>query len=159
MLQVGKLKTIGRVASMILLLMSTMGPWFTDSHPATEETCFHPLVWQGNGYCTCLVSFMAAIGQAIKPGHSGLWLLCLPPVLPFLSTLLLLLSGERRWLWGSHLAAWGLVAIYSLFLFVGYWYRHPELILWGAGLCGGVAVAMLAGEILVGKPPTLNESP
>jgi hypothetical protein len=57
------------------------------------------------------------------------------------------------------LAAWGLVAIYSLFLFVGYWYRHPELILWGVGLCGVVAVAMLAGEILVGKPPTLNESP
>jgi len=159
MLRVGKLKTVARVVPLVLLLVTTMGPWFIDSHPATEESCSPPLVWQGNGYCACLVSFMAAIGLAVKPGHHGLWFLCLPPALPFLSTLLLLLSGERRWLWVCHLAAWGLAAIYSLFLFVGYWYRHPALILWGAGLCGVVAVAILVGEILVGKLPTLNESP
>jgi len=159
MLRVGKLKTVGRVASLVLLLVATMGPWFADSHPATEETCSHPLVWLGSGHCACLVSLMAAIGEAVKPGHSSLWLLCLPPALPFLSTLLLLLSGERRWLWVCHLAAWGLVAIYSLFLFVGHWYSHPALMLWGAGLCGVVAVAILVGEILVGKSPTLNESP
>jgi len=158
MLRVGKPKTVGRVAALVLLLVTTMGPWFIDSHPATEESCAPPLVWQGNGYCACLVAFMAAIGQAVKPGHSGLWLLFLPPALPILSTLLLLLSGERRWLWVCHLAAWGLAAIYSLFLFVVYWYRHPALILWGAGLCGVVAAAMLVGEILVGKSPTLNES-
>jgi hypothetical protein len=159
MLRVGKPKTVGRVASLILLLMTTMGPWFIDNHPATEESCSPPLVWQSNGYCACLVSFMATIGLAVKPGHIALWLLCLPPALPFLSTLLLLLGGERRWLWVCHLAAWGVVAIYSLFLFVGYWYRHPALILWGAGLCGVVAITILVGEILVGKHTTLNESP
>lgn len=158
MLQVDKLKNIGRVAPLILLLVTTMGPWFIDSHPATQESCSPPLVWQGNGYCACLVSFMTALGQAVKPGHSGLWLLCLPPALPFLSTLLLFLCGERRWLWILHVAGWGLVAFYSLFLFVGYWYRHSVLILWGAGFCGVMAVAILVGEILVGRSPALSET-
>ncbi|MBV6451449.1 MAG: hypothetical protein MHPDNHAH_02187 [Anaerolineales bacterium] len=158
MLRVGKLKIVGRVAPLVLLLVTTMGPWFIDSHPATEESCSPPFVWQGNGYCACLVSFAAAIGLAVKPGHSVLWLLLLPLALPFLSALLLLLRGERRSLRVCHLAAWGLVAIYSLFLFVGYWLRHPALILWGAGFCGMVAVAILVGEILAGKSPNLNES-
>ena len=159
MLQISKLKTVGRIAPLVLLLVTMIRPWFIDSHPATEETCSPPLVWQGNGYCACLVSFMSAIRQAVKPGHSALWLVCLPLALPFLSTLFLLLSGERRWLRVYHLAAWGLLAICSLFLFVAYWYRQPALILWGAGLCGVVAVATLIGEILVGKSATRNESP
>ena len=158
-LRVRKLKTVSRVASLVLLLVTTMGPWFADSHPATEESCSHPLVWLGSGHCACLISLVAAIEQAAKPGNSVLWVLCLPPALPFLSTLLLLLSGERRWLWVCHLAAWGLAAIYSLFVFVGHWYLHPVLVLWGAGLYGVVAVGILVGEIRVGKTPTLNESP
>jgi len=167
MLRVRKLKTVSRVASLVLLLVTAMGPWFAESHPATEESCSYrsgdaglrPRVWLGSGHCACLISLVAAIEQAAKPGNSALWVLCLPPALPFLSTLLLLLSGERRWLWVCHLAAWGLVAIYSLFVFVGHWILHPVLVLWGAGLYGVVAVAMLVGEIRVGKSPTLNESP
>lgn len=158
MLRSGKLKTVDRLAPLVFVLLTTPGPWFIDSHPATEESCSEPFIWQGNGYCACQVSFLAAIGQAVKPGHTALWLLALPPALPFLSTLLLSLGGERRWLWLCHLAAWGLAAVYSLFLFVGYWYRHPALTLWGAGVCGAVAVAILAGETLLGKSPTLNES-
>src|SRR4030042_736575 len=102
MLRVSTLKTVVRVASLVLLLLTTMGPWFIDSHPATEESCAPPLVWQGNGYCACLISLRAAIEQAVKPGNSALWVLCLPHALPFLSTLLLLVSGERRWLWVCH---------------------------------------------------------
>ncbi len=155
----GKLKTFGRMAPLVLLLATTLGPWFIDSHPATEATCAAPYIWQGNGFCACRVTFLAAIEQAIEPGHSGLWLLSLPPVLPLFSTLLLRLSGERRWLWIGHLAAWGLAAVYALFLFVGYWYRHPALILWGAGVGGGVAVVSLAGEMLLRKSPARPASP
>ena len=159
MLRGDKLKTIGRVASLVLLLVATLGPWFADSHPATEATCSPPLVWLGGGYCACLVTFVAYVEHSIS-GQNAVWLLCLPPALPVLSTLLLILIGERRWLWVSHLTAWGLVAIYSLLWFVGIWYAHRgALILWGAGLGGVVAVAILVGEILVGKSPTLNESP
>ena len=157
MSRVGELKTIGRIASLVLLLATMFGPWFIDSHPATAETCLPPLVWQGNGLCACLVSFIATISLAVKPEHHALWVLCLLPMLPFLSTLLLLVGGERRRLWVFHVTAWGLAAVYSLFLFVAYWYRNPALILWGAGLGGVVAVAMLVGEILVRKSPTLNQ--
>ena len=157
--QIGKLKTVGRVASLILLLVTLMGPWFIDTHPALEESCSPPLVWLGNGYCACLVSFMAALRLAVAPGHSLLWLVCLPMLLPSLSTLLLLLSGERRPLLVFHFAAWGVAACYSILMFVGRWYSHPALILWGAGLGGLVAVAILAGETFLTKYKILNESP
>ena len=151
MVRVSNLKNVIRVASLVFLLVAMMGPWFADSHPATEETCSDPLVWLGNGYCACRVSFTAFVEDLIS-GLSSLWLLCLPPVLPILSTLLLLLSGERRWLWVCHVTAWGLAAIYSLLWFVGIWYAHQgALILWGAGLGGVVAVATLVGEILIAR--------
>lgn len=159
MLQIGKLKTIGRGVSLVLLLVTMMGPWFIDTHPATEDSCSPPLVWLGNGYCACFVSYMAAIRMSFSPGHHILWLACLLPALPFLSTLLLLLRGERRQLWVCHLTAWGLAAIYSLLMFIGRWYSHPALIIWGAGLGGVVAAATLAGEKLAGGSPIFNESP
>ncbi len=158
MLRVGRLKTVGRVAALALLLLTAMGPWYADSHPATADTCPPPLVWLGGGHCACLISLRAAIEQAVKPGNSELWVLCLPPALPFLSALLLLVGGERRWLWVCHLAACGLAAVFSLFVFGGHWYLHPVLVLWGAGLYGVVAVAMLVGEMLSGKSP-LHLSP
>jgi hypothetical protein len=156
--QAGKLKTISRVVSQVFLLVAMVGPWFADSHPATEQTCTHPLVWLGNGYCACLVSFKALV-EAVILGQSTLWLLYLPPVLPILSTLLLLLIGERRLLWIGHLIAWGLVAIYSFFLFFGLWYSNKALFLWGAGFCGLLALTALVVEILAGRHPKINESP
>ena len=158
MSRVSKLKTVGRAVSLVFLLATTMEPWFADSHPATEETCSPPLVWLGGGYCACLITLKGYAEDAIS-GHDLLWFLCLPPALPILSTLLLIVIGERRWLRVCHLTAWGLVAIYALLWFVGVWYAHRGvLVLWGAGLGGVVAVATLVGEIPVGKSPTLNGS-
>lgn len=149
MLRVSKPKIVGRVVSMVFLLAAMIGPWFADSHPATEETCPPPLVWLGDGYCACRISFTAFVEDVIS-GQNSLWLLCLPPALPILSTLLLLLIGERRWLWVCHLTAWGLAAIYSLLWFVGVWCAHQGvLVLWGAGLGGVVGVATLVWEILM----------
>jgi len=159
MFQVNKLKTIGRVVFLVFLLATTMGPWFADSHPATEESCsrppvpgLRPLVWLGDGYCACLITLKESVVEGALYGRDVMWLLCLPPALPVLSTLLLLLFGERRWLWVSHLTAWGLVAIYSLPWFVVIWFAHRgALILWGAGLGGVVAVAILVGEMLIAR--------
>ena len=158
MLRVNKLKTFGRVVFLVFLLATTMGPWFADSHPATEESCSRPpapglrtLVWLGDGYCACLITLKEIVEGALY-GRDVMWLLCLPPALPVLSTLLLFLFGERRWLWVSHLTAWGLVAIYALPWFVVIWYAHRgALILWGAGLGGVVAVAILVGEMLIAR--------
>jgi hypothetical protein len=149
MLRVSILKTIFRLAAVVLLLVSMMGPWFYDSHPSTEESCSAPLVWLGSGHCACLVSLIAAFWASLVSGQGYLWLLCLLLALPFLSTMLLLLGRERRFLRNFHWTAWGLTAAFSLFLFVGIWYSNRLLILWGAGLSSMVAVAMLAGEILI----------
>jgi len=150
MLQVSKPKTIGRLLSMVFLLAAMIGPWFADSHPATEVTCPLPLVWLGDGYCACRISFIAHVEDVISGRQSSLWLFCLPPVLPIFSTLLLLLIGERRWLWICHLTAWGIAAIYSLLWFVGVWCAHRGvLVLWGAGIGGVVGVATAVWEILM----------
>jgi hypothetical protein len=140
-------KTIWRLAGLGLLLLSSLGPWFADTHPATEETCTAPLVWVGNGYCACiisLVSFYKTIGDWEE------WL-GIPLLLPILFTLLYFLGGNNRFLWYLHLTGWFLVAVYSLFWFFVGWSSGQELFLWGAGLCGAVAVSLLAWEIRTAK--------
>jgi hypothetical protein len=141
------MKTVGRVTALVLLLVAIMGPWFYDTHPSTQESCSAPLVWLGNGHCACLVSLVVVFGESFRPGQ----VLCLLLALPFLSTLLLLIGKQRWTLWVFHLTAWGLAAAFTLFLFVGSWYSNNALRLWGAGLCGVVAAAMLVGEILAAK--------
>src|SRR5512139_2307435 len=130
------LKTPGRLAGLLLLVVATLGPWFVDTHPATEETCTAPLVWVGNGYCACivsLVSFYKTIGDWEE------WV-GIPPLLPILFTLLYFLGGNHRFLWYLHLTGWFLLALYSLFWFFMGWSSGQGLFLWGAGLCGAVAV-------------------
>jgi len=137
-------KTIWRLAALGLLILSSLGPWFADTHPATEETCTAPLVWVGNEYCACiisLVSFYKTIGDWEE------WV-GIPPLLPILFTLLLFLGRNHRFLWYFHLTAWFLVALYSLFWFFLGWSSGQGLFLWGAGLGSAVAVLLLAGEIL-----------
>ena len=64
------LKTAGRLAGLLLMVVAALEPWFVDTHPATEETCLPPLVWVGEGYCACLVSLAASLGQAANLGNS-----------------------------------------------------------------------------------------
>ena len=162
------LKTAGRLAGLLLMVVAALGPWFVDTHPATEETCSPPLVWVGEGYrgrlesiipsklrvggytgyCACLESLAGALGRAANLGESAplLLVLCLPAGLPFASTLFLLLGGERRGVWAGHLAAWGLTGAYALIWFAGIWYLYRVIWLWGAGLGVVAAAGTLAGE-------------
>jgi hypothetical protein len=149
--QVTKWKAVGRVAALLLLLVAMTGPWLIDTHPATEESCSAPLVWLGDGQCACLVSFVASWAP-ISADQSPLWVMLLLPTLPFLSTMLLILGRGQRYLWIFHLFAWGLTAVFSLFIFIlVIWSSHFLLSLWGAGTGGMLAVAVLAGEILTAK--------
>jgi hypothetical protein len=136
-----RLKTAGRLAGLLLMVVATLG------------TCSPPLVWGGEGYCACLVTLAASLGQAANLGDSAplLSVLCLPAVLPFVSTLFLLVGAERRAVWAGHLAAWGLAGAYALIWFAGIWYIHRVIWLWGAGLCVVVAVAMLVGEVVAAR--------
>jgi len=147
------LKTVGRVAALALLLMAMAGPWTLDTHTAQEEACSAPLVWLGDGHCACKVSLWTLIGVSVKWGNDGLFWLLLLPGLPFLSTMLLILGGERRWPWVCHLTAWGLAAILSIVALVAHW-RHVGAVsfrLWGVWLCAVAAIAVLAEEILAAR--------
>ncbi len=151
MFRVGTVKTIGRVASLVFLIVTMLGPWFADGHPSTQENCSDPFIWLGNGYCACLLTFKGYVEYSIS-GENALWFLCLPPALPVLSTLLLILFGEHRWLRVCHLSAWGIAGIYALLWFGGVWYAHQGvLILWGAGLGSLAAIAALVVEILFAR--------
>ena len=148
--------TVGRAAAMVLLLVAMAGPWAFDSHPATEESCSAPLIWMGGGHCACLVSPLQMLPLLAEWGLSGLagivWLFFLP-LFPFLTTLLLLLAGERRGLRALYLTAWVLTLVLSALLFL----RHLPVVgavslrLWGVWLCAAVAIAVLVGEVLAAR--------
>jgi hypothetical protein len=149
--QISISKTIGRLVALGLLLLSSLGPWFADAHPATEATCTAPLVWLGGGHCACIVSL---INVYMDKSVGFVWWAGLPPLLPILFTLLLFFGRNHRFLWYFHLTGWFLIAVYSLFWFIIGWawliYSWPSnkaLNLWGAGLCGAVAVLLLTWEI------------
>lgn len=139
-------KTVARLSALGLLLFSSLGPWFADTHPATEETCTAPLIWVGDGYCACTISLMNFY-KGISEGASFPFGLYIPPLLPVLFTLLLLFGKNQRFLWYFHLLAWFLVAAYSLFFFIINLTLNSPVFLWGAGICGVVAVSLLAWEI------------
>ncbi len=141
-------RLIFRLTTLALLFISMFGPWFYDSHPATEAMCSAPLIWLGDGACACLVSLMTGFSVSVGYDRSTIWLY-LPPMLPFLSTLLLFLSRENPALRSIHWIVIGLVIIYSLFFFIGMWFSHHELILWGAGLYGLVGLCALVTEIWI----------
>lgn len=146
-----KIKLMVRVTALLLLLGTMMGPWFMDTHPATEETCSPPLVWLGDGYCACLTTFFGSL-KVMHMDQSYFWLMWLLPMLPFLSTFLLVLGREKHTFRIFHLISWGLTALFALFFFfVIIWASHFILILWGIGFAGFLAVAMLVGEIWINK--------
>ena len=147
MSRISNSKTTWRLAALGLLILSSLGPWFADTHPATEETCTAPLVWVGNGYCACIVSLVSFYKEI---GDWEEWV-GIPPLLPILFTLLYFLGGNHRFLWYLHLTGWFLLALYSLFWFFLGRSAEQGLFLWGAGLCGALAILFLTWEILTAK--------
>ncbi len=161
-------KTAVRVAALILLVVAIAGPWvFELIVVPAEYSCSAPNIRLEGDYCGVPVSLGWSLWEAAGPGGilvslvsgageygarelAGSFLVvCLLflPVLPFLSTLLLLVGRERRGLWVFHLTAWALAAAVSAFFLVAGWSAAAALRLWGAWLCAAVAIAALAGEI------------
>jgi hypothetical protein len=173
-----KHKTVGRAAVLTLLLVAIMGPW-TSSADGTPpaEWCSDPLILREDGTCERLVSggeILAFVpiaffsmsaqlvrGEADLTNRAGEFLgfylfvvLVLVLVLPFFSTLFLILRGESRLRRAFHLTAWGLAAVLSILLLVAS-YRWVGLgsTLWGAWLYAGLAAVTVVGEVLVARSP------
>jgi hypothetical protein len=161
-------KTAWRVAALIVLVVAIMGPWFFDQiHVPAEYPCSFRLEGDFCGMPTSgTYLLLGAVGELfcrsrdLLSGAMGLgeWarvfvigLLLSLPVLPFFSTLLLVLRGDRRRRQVFNIVAWGLAVGVGLVIGLS---RYPKLYwaLWGIWLYTGLAASALILEVLALVP-------
>jgi len=175
---INKHKRVWRVAILVLLLVALMGPWGFDLIDVPSEyPCSAPFIrlegdfcgmplsgvwlyrWMVNGLVTAsegLLRGAVSLVDWVRGFLYGLlWSLFL---LPFISTLLLILRGDRRHRQVFNVAAWGLATGIGLLLIGMSSYRllligmsiYPKLfwVLWGIWLYIGLAASALILEVL-----------
>lgn len=130
---INEYKNVWRAAALIVLVVAIMGPWtfevvWVPSEP-TFAPCSNPYIRLDENFCGTPMSGRLLLGWMVSgfaPATSGLvkgdysfseWardapvvLLTFLPVLPFFSTLLLILRGDRRPRRVFNIVAWGLAA-------------------------------------------------
>jgi hypothetical protein len=173
---INKHKRVWRVAILVLLLVAIMGPWTFDRiNVPSEYPCSTPNIRLEGDFCGTPMSgiwiFFWMVGGFINAsvglvtGAMGFteWtraflfsLRLFPLLLPFFSTLLLILGGDHRRRQMFHLAAWGLASGIGLLIGIS---SYPKLfwVLWGVWLYIGLAASALILEVLVlvaGRSPS-----
>jgi hypothetical protein len=165
-------KTIWRIAVAAAALATLLGPWFFDSlFVPPEYTCTPPAVRLDDRFCGLPVPGVRFIGwTADLFGYAsdllaagtvtfGEWarelflgLLLLLPLLPPISTALLVLRGDGRGRQVFNAVAWVLAGGLALLIGLS---SHPEKfwVLWGVWLYIALAVAALALEALTASAP------
>lgn len=161
-------KRVWRVAILPAALVALMGPWTFDLvNVPSEYTCSAPYVRLDNDFCglpypgTWLLQFLpiwfisvsgrlvAGDRNAVQQAREFLPGLVLPLllVLPFFSTLLLILRGDRVRRQVFNVVAWGLAASIGLLIGVS---RYPRLywMLWGVWPYIASAASALILEVL-----------
>lgn len=162
-----------RVAVLVLLVVAIGGPWaFSADGVGPTEWCDDPLILLENDLCVRLVpgatvlAFMVTaflqIGVALATGEAvhierggeffgtflftvGAFLL----VLPFASTLFLILGRSHRRLRVFHVITWGLAGLVALLLAVFSARPGLHFALWGVWLYVALSAAALTLELLV----------
>jgi hypothetical protein len=164
-----------RIAFLILLTLAVSGPWAFDLiHVPSQYACSPPHVRLNGDFCGIPISvignftiilfpIIGSVGAGLFTGKVGLgtlltaFFLPLLPLLPFLTTLFLILGKDRQQRHIFQLAALGLVAAFSLFYGLGSILRpHSALRVWGLWLYLSLTISMLFLELLVFK---LNRRP
>ena len=179
MLWLNEHKNDWRVAVLGLLLVAIMGPWAFDRiYVPSEYSCSAPNVRLREDFCGLPLSgiwFLRFMVPGFVHGTVGLvtgamvfieWarmflfslILCLL-VLPFFSTLLLILRRDRRGRQVFNVAAWGLAAGIGLLIGLS---SYPKLfwVLWGVWLYIGLAASALILEVWMlaaGKRPSQEQ--
>ncbi len=125
-----------RLAILALLIISLLGPWMFDliNVPA-EYPCDEPFVRLEGDFC----------GYPL----SGFFALYLLPILPFLTTVLLIWKKETPSLRTINLVAWIITLIPTVFIFLETQRSGQVLRLWGPLLYILVAVSAIIFEILL----------
>ena len=161
-------KGVWRVAVLVVALVAIMGPWtFTDLiHVPSEYSCSAPFIRFDDDFCGTPLSWISLFRGMVKGfvyaragllwGAMGLveWahlflfgLFLFLLVLPFFSTLLLILRRDRRRRQAFNVAAWGLAAGIGLLIGISS-YPKRVLGLWGIWLYIGLAASALILEVL-----------
>ena len=160
-------KNVWRVVLLVVLLVAIMGPWIFDSTLVPSEfSCTDPSIRLDDDFCgtplpgTWLLYWMVvglpyASVELITGSISFVdWtsvfrfsLIMFPIVLPFISTPLLILRGDRRSRQIFNIAAWGLAAGIALWIGIS---SYPRLfwVLWGSWLYIGLATSVLILDVL-----------
>ena len=183
-------KNIWRVAVLVLLLVAVIGPWaFDEINVPAEYTCSAPNIRLEGDFCglpmsgtwilLMVIGHLASVVVGLVTGtayfsesESGpliyilnsamLFVLAFLILLPLISTLLLILRGERRRWQVLHLVALGLAAGTGLLFGLS---SLPRLYgaLWGSWLYIGVTLCALVLELMmfltaqrVQKIPNIN---
>jgi hypothetical protein len=157
-------KKVWRAAVLIVLVVAIMGPWFFDRiHVPAQYPCSFRLEGDFCGvpasgtylFFGAVSEFLYRSGQLLSGAMGfGKWarglfigLLLSLLVLPFFSTLLLILAGDQRRRQVFNIVAWGLAA--GIGLLIGL-FSYPKLfwVLWGIWLYIGLAASALILEVL-----------
>jgi hypothetical protein len=155
------------VAILVTVLVAIMGPWTFDRiWVPSEHLCSPPTIrldgdycgtplpglwllrWMVDGFVYASAELLAgamAFVEWARESLFGLFLFLL--VLPFFTTLLLILREDRRRWQLLTVAAWGLAAAIGLLIGI---YSYPKLfwVLWGIWLYIGLAASALILEAL-----------
>jgi len=170
-------KRVWRAAILGVALVAVMGPWIFDLvNVPSEYPCSAPYVRLDNDFCgiplpgtwflrVLVIGFIhvsgrlvAGDGNAVQQAREFLTALILPLlllVLPFFSTLLLILRGDRHRRQVFSVVSWGLAGGIGLLIGVS---RYPRLYWtsWGVWLYIALAASALILEVLtlaLGRTP------
>jgi hypothetical protein len=162
-------KRVWRVAVLVLLLMAIAGPWTLDLvFVPSGYSCSAPAIRLGGDYCGIPMSgiwVLAAMTGGLANMVVGLVtgttvftgrvrefsfsLLGLLLVLPFLSTLFMILRGDRRCQLAFHVVALSLAVGLGLLLVGMSGYSNLSWVLWGIWLYVGLAASALILELVM----------
>lgn len=160
-------KNVWRVAILVMVLVAIMGPWTFDLiWVPSEYSCSAPFIRLDNGFCgkplpgiwlfRWMVNGFVYASAGLVTGAMvfiewareflfSLFLFLL--VLPFFSTLLLILRGDRQRRQVFNAAAWSLAAGIGLLIGMSS-YPKQFWLLWGIWLYIGLAASVLILEVL-----------
>lgn len=173
MLSLRKHKRVWRVAALALLVVALLGPWWFDRiNVPAQYACSNTVVRLEGDFCGVpmpgtflLFILVAASIERAMQGVTGvaapldsaaalatalaLSLVALVVVLPFLTTLLLIVRGDGRRPRVLHIAAWCLAAAAAVLVSLTVSKSLHIGALWGSWLYIGVAVGALVLELVM----------
>jgi hypothetical protein len=165
-------KNVWRVAVLILLLVAILGPWWFDLIVVPSKyPCSNPFIRLEGDFCgmpmpgiwilvglvgrpiELVVGLVTGATVSTDSGYAVLYsvlcgLLVRLLVLPFFSTLLLILCGNRWRQQVFHIAAWSLATGAGLLLGIELSRHLWSWALWGIWLYIGLAISALLLEVL-----------